>query len=370
VGLLPVYPRWSLNPPSILCLLSLPVLIFLLVLLFNQQKESSRHVLLGLGFFLINLAPVAGIIGMSYMNASWVADHLVYLPMLGLIGLSVAASEALYLNFRIVARPYLIIIATILIIFLIQASRFYASNWTSNEALWSYTIESNPDSCLAHIALGYSWSQIPDRMPDAIREFRTAIALNPTYANAHCNLGHALSRIGHPIEAIAEYKYVLRFAPDDTEAHLGLGEVLEKMPGHLADAVNEYRAAVKIKPGYVTYNRLGNVLSKMSDQSLGASEAFQSALRFDPSSAPAHFNYANTLATIPGKLSDAISEYETALRLDPDLAGAHTNLAAILMNIPARLPEAIAHFREAVRLQPNDEAARRNLTIAEQILLK
>ena len=96
--LLPVYPRWMVNPSSPRLLLPLAAFVAALAWLWLAAKgapasgrcrrPNSRHVLFGIGFFLLNLAPILGLIPVAYFHLSWVADHFAYLPALGLIGLA------------------------------------------------------------------------------------------------------------------------------------------------------------------------------------------------------------------------------------------------------------------------------------------
>lgn len=57
-------------------------------------------------------------------------------------------------------------------------------------------------------------------------EFREAIRLKPDYANAHYNLGFALSDKGELDGAIAEFREALRLNPDYEAAHYQLGAAL------------------------------------------------------------------------------------------------------------------------------------------------
>src|ERR1019366_4439778 len=59
-----------------------------------RRSGWGRHALLGFGFFLLNLLPALGFARMTFMNISWVADHFVYLPMIGMIGLFVLGVAA------------------------------------------------------------------------------------------------------------------------------------------------------------------------------------------------------------------------------------------------------------------------------------
>ena len=57
--------------------------------LWVKRETWGRHALLGFGFFLIMLAPFWGLNWGAYMNVTWVLEHLLYIPILGLIGLAV-----------------------------------------------------------------------------------------------------------------------------------------------------------------------------------------------------------------------------------------------------------------------------------------
>ncbi len=103
VGMLPIYPQWSVDPTSPFDYLPGVVLSGVIYVCWRKRTSWGRHALLGLGFFLLNLAPFAGFISISYMKYTWVMDHLLYLPMLGLLGLTVAG---LGKNIRATFRPH------------------------------------------------------------------------------------------------------------------------------------------------------------------------------------------------------------------------------------------------------------------------
>ena len=145
VDLLPIYPRWNLNPPSPSWFLTLPLLALTLAALWTKRETWGRHALLGVGFFLINLLPVIGLCRMTWMNVSWVADHLVYLPMIGLIGCAVAVLEAMHRNATRAARPYLFVAITALIVLMAGESHGYAGMWVNLKTLCTLTIKRDWD---------------------------------------------------------------------------------------------------------------------------------------------------------------------------------------------------------------------------------
>ena len=47
---------------------------------------------------------------------------------------------------------------------------------------------------------------------------------------------------------MAEYEAALRINPDLAEAHFNLGNALSHLPGRLPEAITEYEAALRISP--------------------------------------------------------------------------------------------------------------------------
>jgi hypothetical protein len=86
LGLHPMYRQWSVLPPTPAQFLPWLALAALVAGIWYRRAAWGRPVALGLGFFVLNLVPVLGFLPMSYLHISWVADHFVYLPLLGLIG--------------------------------------------------------------------------------------------------------------------------------------------------------------------------------------------------------------------------------------------------------------------------------------------
>jgi tetratricopeptide (TPR) repeat protein len=55
--------------------------------------------------------------------------------------------------------------------------------------------------------LGVALSQIPQRLPEEIAQYETALRIKPDYADAHTALGIALAKIPDRLpEAISEFK--------------------------------------------------------------------------------------------------------------------------------------------------------------------
>ncbi len=196
--------------------------------------------------------------------------------------------------------------------------------------------------------------------------YRHAIEVTDANYLMHYNLGVALAKSpGRAAEAIPEFKTALRINPDYVEAHVDLGAVLADMPGGLPEAIAEYELALRIKPDSAeAHHNLGNALAKIPGRGADAIQQYETALRINPADTDARTNLAVAMTQRPGHLTEAISEYQAALQINPDSAEAHSNLGAALVLIPGRLPEAIHEYEEAVRIHPAFAEAHYNLGTA------
>jgi tetratricopeptide (TPR) repeat protein len=394
-GLSPNYPLWRLNPPTLLQFLPWLAALALVVLSLMQRTTARMRALrLGLGFFLLNLLPVLGFVPMSYLRISWVADHFAYLPLIGIVGLAAAGFEYLIAGrsdgFKVAA---ILAVAAVVGALALQ-SRRYARVFRSDEALWTFTLERNPDSWTGHNNLGMDLAA-DGRLGEAIGHYEAAIRLKPAYASAHVNLGNALVRQGRLPEAVAEYRAALaieplsgealedagnslaqsgrlqeavecygtlvRSRPDQPEAHFGLAYVLERA-GRASEAVGEYGRAIRLRPDYAEARyRLGNVLGN-SGRLPEAIAQYEEAIRSRPGFAEARANLGLALIN-SGRIPEAIDQLGKALELRPSYGEAHAYLGLALASA-GRLPEAIAQYGKALEASPSDPDIHYNLAVA------
>jgi len=211
--LLPMYPQWILDPPTLGQFLPWPVFAGVLYWLWTKRHGWGRHVFLGLGFFLLFLLPFIGFHSISFMRFTWVMDHFLYLPLVGFIGLLIAALGHVDELLSPATRPYRIGIVAALIALLVFDSHSYAKMYIGQEALWTYTIEHNPEAWPAYNNLGNTLSDA-GRLQEAMERYKQALILNPEYSEAHANLGIIYARTGRLSEGIKESEEALRINPD------------------------------------------------------------------------------------------------------------------------------------------------------------
>jgi Flp pilus assembly protein TadD len=92
------------------------------------------------------------------------------------------------------------------------------------------------------------------RMDEAVREYRAALSLDPSSADAHSNLGSALNGLGRPAEAIVEFRQAVSLAPDVADYHYNLGVALDRA-GEGGEAAAQFRQALRLEPGLTEARR-------------------------------------------------------------------------------------------------------------------
>ncbi len=104
----------------------------------------------------------------------------------------------------------------------------------------------DPGYVNAYCDLGVTYMRL-ERGPEAAAAFQRAVALAPEMSSLHANLGWALMVLGRSSEAEASARQALRLANDNPAAHRLLGHVLAAGgPEVHAEAFEHFEAALQI----------------------------------------------------------------------------------------------------------------------------
>ena len=154
---------------------------------------------------------------------------------------------------------------------IVQAAQFqFAGNLAQAEHLYEQVLQAEPGNANALHQLAFLAHQT-GRLPAACEHLRKAVAIYPTIATFHINLGLVLKDQGKLDEAIDCYRDGLDRDPNNPDAHNNLGNAL-KAQGRLTEAITCYRQALAINPNLPNVlNNLGIALSeqKKLDEALG-----------------------------------------------------------------------------------------------------
>jgi Flp pilus assembly protein TadD len=321
--LIVIYPRWEIDAGQWFSYLPLLLVIIISFVLWMKRPSWARPYFLIWAYFLVALLPVLGLIQMTFLRYSFVADHFQYLASMGplaLAGAGMARLAEIVLPGKTWLQPAL---AAGVLLALGTLTWQRAQAFENEEALWTDTLAKYPDSWTGHNNLGIELLN-QGRVDEAMVHFQKALAINPQSWEAYNDLGNAFSQKGREDLAMAEYQKSLEINPNNAEAYNDLGNGLLQM-GLVDKAMVEFQKALALRPGTASiYYNLGS--------------AFLQKKQWD----------------------EAIAEYGKVLAIDPNHDQAHNNLGVALYN-KGELDEAVAQFQEALRLNPNNSGAKTNL---------
>jgi protein O-mannosyl-transferase len=252
-----------------------------ILLWLNRRRRPALAA--GGAIFVIALSPSLGLAPFDFQLYSTVADHYLYLPMLGLaIALASIAPQARQ-------RVYLTIWLLVCCVFAILTWR-QTRVWQDSTTLFTHAIEINPKSWASHSNLAQALER-NEQYESAERECRLALAQHPGHISTYADLGNCLRALHKPEEALAAYHEALPYAdPKDP----------------------------------LCWSALGNLLSA-ADKPKEAAEAFRRAVALSPEDAGMRTNLAAILAE-QGSLEEAIDLYQSALKITPTLPAALAGL--------------------------------------------
>jgi tetratricopeptide (TPR) repeat protein len=262
----------------------------------------------GAWFFVI-LAPSSSFVPLTTQT---IAEHRMYLPLAAVVALGVALLSRVTGRWAVPAGVGLALLAGWLTV---QRNRDYGSEL----GLWIQTVERVPGNARAHLNLGQALFK-EGHIVEAEARFVEAVRLLPSFAEAHYNLGLARNRLGRSEEAVQSYEEALRLVPDYAVAHNDLG-IAHAQAGRVEAARRHFEAALVSRPDFGS----------------------------------AHYNLANLLMQV-GDVRDAVPHFAAAVRLAPEVAEMRLSLALALAG-SGRLVEAVQEAEEALRRRPDFPAA-------------
>jgi protein O-GlcNAc transferase len=226
--------------------------------------------------------------------------------------------------------------------------RLYAVTLTPVPSMEAASEHTNPDA--------ESWNRRGltlcgmRRFDQAVQDFDRAIAINPGFAEAHCNKGKALATLGRAAEALPVFDRAIAIEPDFADAWYCRGNACNELKRY-EDARSAFETALRLRPDMAeAWLGHGNASYRL-DLKSEAIASYDKALAFIPRYAEALNNRATVLLDLK-KFGDAIAGFEKALQAKADFADAWLGLGASFYELPD-FDKAIAAFDKALSLNPN-----------------
>jgi protein O-mannosyl-transferase len=235
----------------------------LLWIFFRQEPFLKRAFLLGLGIFLVVILPTSGIIPFFYQKYSTVADRFVYFGLLG-----PALFVALLAQWKNTVWTRLILGS--LLVFCGLSSHFLLKHWASDLDLVARMARVAPSAdhsfnLAQMISYGMEGqSSVPGLLTSTPRpprtelekkywlsaiegNYREAIWMRPSFAEAYNGLGMVQAQQGKLIEAVASFRETLKLQPNFALAWHNLGQAYEAL-GKNQWAYESYAKAIELDP--------------------------------------------------------------------------------------------------------------------------
>ena len=222
--------------------------------------------------------------------------------------------------------------------------------------LYEAAIRCKPDDPLPHYKLANALKD-QGQLDAALDEFDRAVALDPKYANAHCNRGVVLQRLNRFEEALASYAQTVALHPEDALAHYNAGTLLRELQRPEA-ALASFARAIAASPTYAAafYNR-GMLLQEQGEWDAALAD-YDRALTIDPRFAQCHVARGN-LRRERKELEMAVADFDRAIEIDDKYVAAYCNRGATLDQLQ-RHEAAIQNFDVAIGIDPSFAQAHSN----------
>ena len=224
-----------------------------------------------------------------------------------------------------------------------------------DEAVVAYraAVEADPEMSGAWFSLGYAeYRKAGEKMSEASLEaYERCVALDPTHASAHSNLGVALEDVRKDYDGAEElWRKAIALNPTDAKAHYNLGNLLQTVRKDYDGAEELYRKAIALDPANaLAHMNLAILLKTVRKDYDGAEELYRKAIALAPTNATAHSNLGKLLIEVRKDYDGAEEHFRKAIALAPDFPNAHYSLSLILEEQRGDLDGAIREMREFVR---------------------
>jgi hypothetical protein len=252
LNLSPFYPYPKGPSSPWLGITSLLFILSLCAYCFVAWKKGKRYWAGILGFYMVSLLPVIGIIQIGEQAA---AVRYTYIPGLGFSLLAGLGFSRFFHRFSKDRQGHLFAgAAGICLVFLIAAglsviSRVQISYWKDSRTLWSRAIELYPYAARPYAERGLALLDFGD-IKAAYADCDHAIKTAPYDPMALMCRAEAAGDMGNHESALADYSSVIRIEPDNWEALNRRGMVYVNMREY-AHAYADFISIVKKNANYV-----------------------------------------------------------------------------------------------------------------------
>jgi serine/threonine protein kinase/lipoprotein NlpI len=220
--------------------------------------------------------------------------------------------------------------------------------------MFKKALEIDPSYALAYAGLGDAYSMGYHRfgfsavwIDSALKVSKKAIEIDPNSAEAYKALGVSYAVIDRSSLAIDANKKAIQLNPGYYPAMANLGYRYLK-DGHLGEALKWFKKTRNLNPAFSgSYNKIGLVYNILCED-LKAQHAFEKALEFDPQYVFSHWALIS-LYLVQNKYDKALAQVDEILKLTSDSLNAFT-YAGYVEHIQNNLSKVYNYFDKAIKI--------------------
>ncbi|MGA7521506.1 MAG: tetratricopeptide repeat protein [Acidobacteriaceae bacterium] len=220
------------------------------------------------------------------------------------------------------------------------------------------SVKRNPNYADSRFQLGLAEADLGETAAAKL-QFQKAIALGFRDPQVHYELGRVDRALGYRAAAQQQFQLTHQGQLADLNQAQAATKSLEgeraEIAGNLAEAVSDYREALRLDPSaaLLAY-RLAMLLDRTGDLS-GERAALEQAIKDNPQMAAA-YNQLGYIDSVAGNTDAAIRNFRYSVEADPGYAKAWMNLAAALC-LNSQWTAAREALRRTLELSPSDRSA-------------
>ncbi|XP_071198064.1 protein O-mannosyl-transferase TMTC4 isoform X1 [Salvelinus alpinus] len=360
----------------------------------SQDSQRRRTLTLGLVLLVVPFLPACNIF---FRVGFVIAERVLYLSSAGyclLLAYALGHCCGRWSRHKGLLRASLL---ALLCVYVARCA-LRSHQWRSEQSLFTSALSVCPLNAKVHYNVG---KNLADRgnTSAAIRYYREAVRLHPTYVHAMNNLGNILKERNELVEAeellakavliqpdfaaawmnlgivqnsLKKYKEAeqsywnaIQFRKKYPDCYYNLGRLYADLNRHL-DALNAWRNATVLKPDHsLAWNNMVILLDNTGN--LAQAEAIgREALKLLPNDHTIMFSLANVLGKLQ-KYKESEGFFLQALRINPNAASCHGNLA-VLYHRWGKLELAKKHYELSLKLDPEAPGTKDNYNMLRRKL--
>ena len=188
------------------------------------------------------------------------------------------------------------------------------------------------------------------KTPEAVQDFRQAIAIVPKHMAAYLAIADAYAETGKTEQAIQSYAEIVRAFPEDALVYNNQGMFYQNI-GRGNDAIRAFTKAIQKNPQYhIAVTNRGYTWLE-GGKPAEAERDFSASLRIDPNQPPV-YGMRGSARLVQGNWKGALEDYNMVVRAHPNDAIAHAD-AGFARFFGKDYAGALAEFNRAVQLDPS-----------------